>query len=239
MARPSQNWASPPAPARSPPPPTRRLALADDAPELQLDGYLYPYFNPAKMKLRVDVEADNSAGADPLTGFLELDLLVDSDPNAPLVAQNAFVSNASYEQVPLTPTSVFALFTILPGIKGANLPVVPFPEVVTGAQVLIDGKAKVQMIRAENFLVPGLVPYDIAVGDHIVNILFNGHMSGAIAFSVTITGATTEYRLKTTNRWSFNGSPQGSWTGTTTRSQAVSATLVSTWEPRPMPFTQR
>ncbi len=47
--------------------------------------------------------------------------------------------------------------------------------------------------------------------------------------SATITGATTEYRLKSApTRWSFNSSPHASWNGTTTPSQAVSAAATFT-----------
>lgn len=160
-------------------------AVADSTPELTLNGQLYPYFRDTRrgLTLRVDAEAPNTAGSDSLTGSVDLPLAFDSDPAAPLMAPGAFVGNTTFEAVPMAPYELFSLFTVVPGLTPVAGDSVPFPSSLGGVQVLIDGTANVPLLGASNGQISGILP-DLATGRHIVNVLYNNVMSGAIELDV-------------------------------------------------------
>ena len=130
--------------------------LADDTPEFEIVGDLYPYFTIGTdgLTLRLEVEAPRLVGGGPLTGFVEMPLPYDSEANVPLLAQGAIVNNAAYQDVPLAPNDVFAAFAFIPGLpaKGSTP---PFPKALGGVQVLIDGSPSAPLIYVDSGLVQG------------------------------------------------------------------------------------
>jgi len=162
-----------------------RRVVADVAPELALEGYLYPYFHVGAegLRVKVDVEAENPAGGDALYGSVETELAFEAETGGPLVAQGAFVANSNFEPAPVAPFEFISLFTLLPGRATAVAGGTPWPVELGGVQVLLDGEATMPLLRVAGDRAQGILP-ELTPGRHIVNVVHGGTMGGAMEFEV-------------------------------------------------------